>query len=422
MADAGGSAMTAGNRIPALSAAVLVCAALISGCGGGSSKSSVAVDSVPPSPVAGFAANANDCIISLTWSNPADADFDRVVVRRAVNGFSRNPAAPSSPEDTVIYSGPSQTWSDSGLRNGASYYYTAFALDASGNHSTPARQHAACAYKPFVLAALPDTQYYSLDYPAVFSGQTQWIADNAAAENIKFVFHEGDLTHNNSETEWTNAEAAMGILDGVVPYALCVGNHDDGADRDTSRFNSHFPVSRYEASDHFGGVFEAGKLDNAYYYFSAGGADWLALSLEYDPRDEALAWARGVVEAHPRRRVILVTHALVSPSSELSSIGINIWNNLLRLYPNISLAFNGHYTAGESGLVSMPGDHGNVVHMMFANYQDLLLGGLGYMRIVKLDPTAGTAEVKTYSPLLDEFKTDPGNKFTLSNLDISLIE
>ena len=31
----------------------------------------------------------------------------------------------------------------------------------------------------FTIAVLPDTQYYSEKYPAIFTKQTQWIADNA---------------------------------------------------------------------------------------------------------------------------------------------------------------------------------------------------------------------------------------------------
>ena len=30
----------------------------------------------------------------------------------------------------------------------------------------------------FTIAVLPDTQYYSEKYPAIFTQQTQWIADN----------------------------------------------------------------------------------------------------------------------------------------------------------------------------------------------------------------------------------------------------
>jgi len=62
----------------------------------------------------------------------------------------------------------------------------------------------------FSIVALPDTQYYSQSYPEVFNAQTQWIADNAAALNIVFVTHEGDIvqTYSNS-AEWANASVAI---------------------------------------------------------------------------------------------------------------------------------------------------------------------------------------------------------------------
>ena len=43
------------------------------------------------------------------------------------------------------------------------------------------------------------------------------------------------------------------------------------------------------------------------------------------------------------------------------------------------------------------------VHQMMMNVQDDAQNGVGYMRILRLDPLADTLEVVTYSPVLDRY-------------------
>src|ERR1700690_2691527 len=79
---------------------------------------------------------------------------------------------------------------------------------------------------PWTLIALPDTQYYSSTYPEIFDAQTNWIINNTAALNIRYVLHEGDIVDSDLDGQWTNASHSMHLLDLKVPYALAVGNHD----------------------------------------------------------------------------------------------------------------------------------------------------------------------------------------------------
>ena len=44
--------------------------------------------------------------------------------------------------------------------------------------------------------------------------------------------------------------------------------------------------------------------------------------------------------------------------------------------------------------------------------------GGGYLRLVKCDPSSRSVSVKTYSPYLDSYLTDPSNEFTLENVDL----
>src|SRR4249919_660089 len=95
----------------------------------------------------------------------------------------------------------------------------------------------------FTIVVLPDTQNYSQYYPQIFDSQTQWIASNAAAQNIKLVIGEGDIVNvSTSPTQWANAVHSIGILDQAqMPYALAIGNHDydtlPPANRQATLFN-----------------------------------------------------------------------------------------------------------------------------------------------------------------------------------------
>jgi len=81
--------------------------------------------------------------------------------------------------------------------------------------------------RPFVIVMLPDTQNYLQKWPESFMAQTDWIGRNRERENIAFVTHIGDVVNDpNGSKEWEAADKAMSQLDGVVPWGVCLGNHD----------------------------------------------------------------------------------------------------------------------------------------------------------------------------------------------------
>src|ERR1043165_877327 len=73
----------------------------------------------------------------------------------------------------------------------------------------------------FTIVALPDTQFYSSLNPQIFAAQTQWIANHVQDQNIKLVIGLGDIVDGGGDlTQWQNADAAVRLLDGHVPYMM----------------------------------------------------------------------------------------------------------------------------------------------------------------------------------------------------------
>ena len=93
--------------------------------------------------------------------------------------------------------------------------------------------------------------------------------------------------------------------------------------------------------------------------------------------------------------------------------GEMLWNELIRKHQGIFLVLSGHVLNDGEGALTSVGDHGNLVHQMLSNYQMLDEGGLGYLRLLELRPDGRTLRVKTYSPSLDLFATDPAQDFRL---------
>jgi hypothetical protein len=271
----------------------------------------------------------------------------------------------------------------------------------------------------FSLVVLPDTQFLTLDYPSVLEAMNGWTVAQRDHHNIRFVLHEGDMVHTRTQQEWSNAATAMSVLDGEVPYALCVGNHDIDDGGDTAAFNRTFPLSGISAMQGFGGVYEADRIDNAYYLFQSGSSRWLILSLIFEPDDDVLTWADEVVAANPERRVLLLTHAYLTPAGTRSAVGERIWDAVVRKHANVTFVLNGHYTGGETARLESVGDQGNTVFQLFVNFQTSpLLAGLDRFRLMHFDPAASQVHVRTYSPIWQGWSQGEEHDFVLEGVEM----
>lgn len=273
----------------------------------------------------------------------------------------------------------------------------------------------------FSIVVLPDTQLYSIDYPGIFSNQTQWIVDNAASKNFVFVSHEGDVVEwYDRDGQWHNANCSMSKLDGYVPWGVGPGNHDgdptDPLMNGWAMFNRYFGYNRFVGQNWYGGAFWnrwTGKFDNAnnYQLFSGGRDSYLIFHLQYDPNEEILAWANTTVENYPNRRIIVTTHSYLMPSGVRSSIGENIWNKFITYHTDqIFLVLCGH-NVREARSTDISTGHS--VHQLMANYQNDVNGGNGLLRILEFRPAESKIYVQTFSPYTNSYESDSDSEFTL---------
>ena len=301
----------------------------------------------------------------------------------------------------------------------------------------------------YTLVALPDTQKYAESYPAIYYSQTDWILNNLTTHNIPYVLQLGDLTDNNITAHWDVAKTAWSVLDGQVPYALAPGNHDYGSNGTTNDRTSYFfenqyfgPTSAYATQSSIGGFYETGKTDNSYHTFTMGDQDWLILTMEFGPRDGVVTWADSVLQSHPDHKAIVVTHAYMYNQSVrydhelfgttqswnpytygIASLagGVNdgqdIYNKMLADNSNVFMVMNGHVLGDGTGYREVIREDGTVLHEMLVNYQFDANGGNGFMRLFEFLPDGSTVNVKSYSPYLDQYDTEPDQDFTITVFD-----
>ena len=276
--------------------------------------------------------------------------------------------------------------------------------------------------KSFSVILLPDTQNYAEKYPETYVNQTLWIRKQLKEDNIKFAVHLGDIVQTpTKKNEWENANRAMQILDGVVPYSMVPGNHDMVVkERNTTLYNEFFSPKRFEDRKWYGGHMGTTN-DNNYCFFEGGGLKFMVISLEFAPRDETLAWAAGICQKHPDRRVIVATHCYMRPTGRdtgcatsynvAGNSGEEMWQKLIRKQKNIFLVVSGHVLG--VGLQTSTNDAGGKVLEMLTDYQGLPNGGDGWLRTLKFLPSENRIQVITYSPLLDKYNKDTKEAFSI---------
>ncbi len=92
-----------------------------------------AADTTPPADVQNFTAVGDNQRITLSWTNPADADFLGVRIRFRTDHFPSNPSDGELLGDFIGQPNELMRIAHAGLQNGVTYYYSASSYDSSGN-------------------------------------------------------------------------------------------------------------------------------------------------------------------------------------------------------------------------------------------------------------------------------------------------
>ncbi|MDC0937170.1 metallophosphoesterase [Pirellulales bacterium] len=323
------------------------------------------------------------------------------------------------------------------------------------------------AQDPWTLVGQGDTQILVLSEEGgqAFINNTQWVADNAEAKNIKFFTQLGDLvTHGSygyihegfntnpppdyNKVEWNRAEAALSILDGTsVGWGTTVGNHEldwvdvvpgsipdiDWWDEESwgaleasgfeewKRRYGPATTGRYASMPQFRGA-SPNDLDH-YFIYSAEGRDYLHLHLQLDVPDSTIAWAQRIIDANQGMPTLISTHILEGtahgpPNNPyLSGSGRNsanqVWDKLIKDNSQIFMVLSGH--TGEYIHQTRRNTAGKNVFTIVQDYatKDDTDNKPGWMRLYEFDEANSVIHVKTYSPTWDEFLTTAAHQFDL---------
>ncbi|TPW77158.1 lamin tail domain-containing protein [Schumannella soli] len=301
------------------------------------------------------------------------------------------------------------------------------------------------------ISHVTDTQYLTDAYPEVYAEELSWIADNAASRKIAFATHTGDLVQNwvdpdqsdvRARAEFARASSIQGILDRAgVPNSVLPGNHDSKRGIDYTLFDEFFGPDRYAAQPWYGGSIAPGDNAANYSLISAGGADFLMLSLPYAYGEREIDWAERVVAAHPDRNVVVSTHEHLSPklrdapaqrssSSRWVSRADELWDRVVAPNRNVVAVLSGHFHGiGQITTEDAGGLPGHDVVELLADYQEFRTHtgqrATGFQRLLQLDLASGTIAVDTFSTRLkatasypydyEQFLADNGSDSSPSN-------
>lgn len=309
----------------------------------------------------------------------------------------------------------------------------------------------------FSMIMLPDPQSYvkfAANQP-LFDLQTAWVVQNMNRLNIKAALITGDLVEQNnkliyaplpneyngdqtSRQQWEAVSRALSRMDNRLPYIACQGNHDLGYIAAEHRYsmmpnyiyperNSAFVKTLVSTGANYEGVH---TMENAAFEFhDKAWGDLLIISFEFAPRDEALDWARQLIESKrfENHKVFILIHSFLdTKGNRIESEGYKltprnwaqaVWDKLIYPSKNIYMVLCGHtgntpnmddinninYKPSSALRTDKASDGRNVVQMMFNSQQgDGNWNGNGgdcWLRILEFKPDGKTIGVRTFSPL-----------------------
>lgn len=264
----------------------------------------------------------------------------------------------------------------------------------------------------YSFAIVGDTQYVNYNWHDRYDDIYDWIVENKEERKIEYVLNMGDITENNSDTQWARAATEHAKLDGLVPYTVLRGNHDK-----TGGLNAAFNKAPYNTS--YSGSYD-GKVENTWRELVVCGVKYLIFTLDIGPSDDVLAWAGSVIEDHPYHNVIITTHVYLDKAgtpmnSSYNSASTNstyggggndaeeMWDKLIGKYENIVMVLCGHVSANTAVSTTRVGENGNVVTQMLVDPQgvDNAIGATGMITMLNFSENGTKVSVETLSTVRD---------------------
>ena len=310
----------------------------------------------------------------------------------------------------------------------------------------------------FSMILVPDPQSYTkfaANQP-LFDLQTAWIAQNIDRLNIKAALFTGDMVEHNGKVisapkpneyngdqtgkqQWEAVSRALSRLDNRLPYVVAQGNHDIGeitaTDRHTVMPNYIYPERNFlfekclvSTCANWQGVH---TMENSAYEFKdKAWGNLLVITMEFAPRDEAIAWAKELTESetYKNHKVIILVHSWLNTKGERypqegytlrpCNFSEQVWQKLVYPSKNICLVLCGHsgeapkittdvkntnFKPTSSYRIDKAADGRDIPQMMFNSQQgDGDWNGNGgdcWLRIMEFKPDGKTISVRTFSPM-----------------------
>ena len=245
----------------------------------------------------------------------------------------------------------------------------------------------------YAFMEIPDVQTCVRYHYDTFTEMMGWIADNSSALKVKWATFLGDMSdYGPEESFYRDASIGMDLLNGKLDYNFVPGNHDYdnncNIDRSQVYFDRWFPYEKHSVMNGFAGAYEEGSMANTYYLYEVCGVKYLIINLEFGPRLSVIRWAGRLCERYPEHRVIVNTHNYVTADGRIMTekdsaaatgygwrekakptTGTHLWDNLIRLYPNIWMVFSGHLSQDDAIFRTDVGDNGNVIYSWLIDQQ-----------------------------------------------------
>lgn len=275
----------------------------------------------------------------------------------------------------------------------------------------------------FSFAVIPDTQVEVIrSGDPRMKNRSDWLVK----QKVKFATQTGDLVNWDTpdHSQYNIAKAGLDPLHKAgIPYTVAIGNHDTQAtgvggsardpsrtyqlQRDTSTINQYFNAGDF---DSVSGAYQSGKIDNVYSTYTAGGLKWMMLTLEFCARPAVVDWAKKVVADHPDYNVLISTHSYENGGGGIDTSnqgygdtsGKQLFDELVSQYPNIKMVFSGHVGIAAKARVDT-GVKGNKIYSFLTTMHDATSNPV---RMIEVDPKAGTLKTKIYGPYTDKTWTE----------------